>query len=97
MDVAKAVSQLRETIAFRRRENVPDLRADMFPPFLSRGDLYIGGFAPSGEPVLVRIGAPLQSRILNHPNKLAILPWSLATCLYVQYTVFRLHKRCWSL
>jgi hypothetical protein len=54
MDVAKATAQLLETIAFRRQEKVSDLRAEMFPTFISRGDVYVGGFAPSGESVLVR-------------------------------------------
>lgn len=57
MDVSKATAQLKDTIVFRREEDVPNMRAEMFPGFLERGDLYVGGFSPGGEPVLVRESA----------------------------------------
>lgn len=55
MDVTKATAQLKDTLVFRREQDVPNMRAEMFPSFLERGDLYVGGFAPGGEPVLVRL------------------------------------------
>jgi hypothetical protein len=53
MHVPKAASQLQRTIKFRHEMETKTLNPTLFNTFLERGELYIAGHVPSGEPVLV--------------------------------------------
>ena len=53
-DTHKATVALQHTIDFRREWAVAQLNYSMFCQDVSKGLLYIGGWAASGQPVLVR-------------------------------------------